>query len=209
MLDGDWSSDVCSSDLINLAIAHAHTKKTLLIDSDMRRPAVSKGLDIPPGAKGLSNFVAGTANLQECLLPVEGSSLMLMPSGTIPPNPLELLLSQRFKDTLEQLGQHFEVIIIDSPPVELVTDALVIAALTDGVIYVTRAESTPYQIARKGIQRVRRADGHLLGVVLNQFDFAKAEKYYGDYSGYGKYGYGQAGYEGGYGLTYGEETSKG
>lgn len=194
---------------INLAIAHAHTKRTLLIDSDMRRPAVSKGLDIPAGAKGLSNFVAGTASLQECLLPVEGSSLMLMPSGTIPPNPLELLLSQRFKETLEHLAQHFEIIIIDSPPVELVSDALVIAALTDGAIYVTRAESTPYQIARKGLQRIRRAEGHILGVVLNQFDFAKAEKYYGDYSGYGKYGYGQAGYEGGYGLTYGEETTKG
>jgi len=188
---------------INLAIAHAHTKKTLLIDADMRRPAVSKGLDIPAGAKGLSNFVAGSATLQECLLPIEGSSLMLMPSGSIPPNPLELLLSQRFKETLEHLGKHFEVIIIDSPPVELVSDALVIAALTNGTIYVTKAESTPYQVARKGIQRIRRADGQILGVVLSQFDVAKAGKYYGDYSGYG-----YQGYQGGYGVTYGEEGSK-
>nr|WP_254431930.1 polysaccharide biosynthesis tyrosine autokinase [Azonexus fungiphilus] len=193
---------------INLAIAHAHTKKTLLIDADMRRPSISKGLEIPPGAKGLSNFVAGTATLQECLVSVEGSSLMLMPSGTVPPNPLELLLSQRFKDTLEHLGKHFEVIIIDSPPVELVSDALVISALTNGTIYVTRAESTPYQMARKGIQRIRRADGQILGVVLNQFDVAKAEKYYGDYSGYGKYGYGE-GYQGAYGASYGEEPGKG
>lgn len=194
---------------INLAVAHAHTKKTLLIDADMRRPAVSKGLEIPAGSKGLSNFVAGTASLQDCLLPVEGSNLMLMPSGSIPPNPLELLLSQRFKDTLEHLGQHFEIIIIDSPPVELVSDALVIAAQTNGVIYVTKAESTPYQIARKGIQRVRRADGQILGVVLNQFDFIKAEKYYGEYLGYGKYGYGKAGYAGGYGVAYGDESGKG
>lgn len=188
---------------INLAIAHAHTKKTLLIDADMRRPAVSKGLEIPAGAKGLSNFVAGSATLQECLLPMEGSSLMLMPSGSIPPNPLELLLSQRFKETLEHLGKHFEVIIIDSPPVELVSDALVIAALTNGTIYVSKAESTPYQVARKGIQRIRRADGQILGVVLNQFDVAKAGKYYGDYSGYG-----YQGYQGGYGVTYGEESGK-
>jgi len=188
---------------INLAMAHAHTKKTLLIDADMRRPAVSKGLDIPVGAKGLSNFVAGSATLQECLLPVAGSSLMLMPSGSVPPNPLELLLSQRFKETLEHLGKHFEVIIIDSPPVELVSDALVIAALTNGTIYVSKAESTPYQVARKGIQRIRRADGQILGVVLNQFDMAKAGKYYGDYSGYG-----YQGYQGGYGVTYGEESGK-
>jgi polysaccharide biosynthesis transport protein len=193
---------------INLAVAHAHTKKTLLIDADMRRPAVSKGLDIPVGAKGLSNFVAGTATLQECLIPMEGSSLMLMPAGNVPPNPLELLLSQRFKDTLAHLAKHFEIIVIDSPPVELVSDALVVASMADGVIYVSKAESTPYQIARKGLQRIRRADGHVIGVVLNQFDVAKAEKYYGTYSGYGKYGYGKAGYQGGYGVSYGEETSK-
>lgn len=193
---------------INLALAHAHTKKTLLIDADMRRPAISKGLDIPGGAKGLSNFVAGTASLKECLLPVEGSTLMLMPSGSVPPNPLELLLSQRFKETLEHLGQHFEVVIIDSPPVELVSDALVIATQADSVIYVVRAEATPYQIARKGLQRLRRAEGKILGVVLNRFDVAKAEKYYGDYSGYGKYGYGKDGYQGGYGPSYGEEASK-
>ena len=65
-----------------------------------------------------------------------------------------------------------------------------------------------YQMARKGIQRIRRADGQILGVVLNQFDVAKAEKYYGDYSGYGKYGYGE-GYQGAYGASYGEEPGKG
>lgn len=192
---------------INLAIAHAHTKKTLLIDADMRRPMVSKGLEIPAGTMGLSNFVSGSAPLQKCLMQVQDSTLMLMPSGTVPPNPLELLLSQRFKETLVKLGEHFEVIIIDSPPVELVSDALVIAAQADGVIYVTRAESTPYQIARKGIQRIRRAEGNILGVVLNQFDVAKAEKYYGGYS-YGKYGYGTGAYQGGYGATYGDDEQK-
>ncbi len=192
---------------VNLALAHAHTKKTLLIDADMRRPAVSKGLEIPMGAKGLSNLVAGTAEQSECMIPVKDSSLMLMPAGTVPPNPLELLLSQRFKDTLAALSEQFEVIIIDSPPVELVSDALVLSAMADNVIYVSRAMSTPFQIARKGLQRVRRADGQVLGVVLNQFDFAHAEKYYGDYSGYGKYGYGSSGYAGGYGV-YGEPPAK-
>ena len=191
---------------INLAMAHAHTKKTLLIDADMRRPAVSKGLQVKPGAKGLSNFVSGTAELQECLVPVDDSDLVLMPSGAVPPNPLELLLSQRFKDALAELEKLFEVIIIDSPPVELVSDALVLSTMSNGVIYVARAESTPHQIARKGIQRVRRAGGQILGVVLNQFDVAKAEKYYGDYGGYGKYGYGKTSYSGGYSPTYGAEN---
>ncbi|MGE5469177.1 MAG: GumC family protein [Bacteroidota bacterium] len=192
---------------INLAMAHAHTKKTLLIDSDMRRPAITKGLDLSKGAKGLSNLVSGTATLDECLQHVEGSNLMILPSGTIPPNPLELLLSQKFKDTLAQLSELFDIIVIDSPPVELVSDALVISAMTTGVIYVAKALSTPYPLVKKGLQRIRRADGQIMGVVLNQFDFAMAEKYYGEYSGYGKYGYGVKGYQGGYGAIYGEEAA--
>ncbi len=194
---------------INLAMAHAHTKKTLLIDADMRRPAISKGLDLQAGAKGLSNLVSGTASLEECLQPVEGSTLMLMPSGTIPPNPLELLLSQKFKETLDHLAEVFDIIVIDSPPVELVSDALVISPMATGVIYVAKALDTPYQLARKGLQRIRRADGQILGVVLNRLDFALAEKYYGEYSAYGKYGYGKSGYQNGYGAVYGEDNATG
>jgi succinoglycan biosynthesis transport protein ExoP len=87
-------------------------------------------------------------------------------------------------------AKHFEIVIIDSPPVELVSDALVIAARASGVIFVTKAQRTPYPLVRKSLQRLRRADGHIIGVVLNALDFNKAEKYYGDYSGYGKHGYG-------------------
>jgi len=188
---------------INLAMAHAHTKKTLLIDADMRRPAISKGLGLQPGAMGLSNLVSGTAKLEDCLQQLEGSSLDIMPSGSIPPNPVELLLSQKFKDTLDHLMEVYDVVIIDSPPVELVSDALVISPMATGVIYVSRANSTPWQLARRGLQRIRRAEGQLLGVVLNRLDFAQAEKYYGEYSGYGKYGYGQTGY----GAVYGEDSS--
>ncbi len=179
---------------INLAIAHAQTKRTLLIDADMRRPAISKGLGLPMGASGLSNLVAGTASLEDCLLSVTGSNLKVMTSGTIPPNPLELLLSHKFKETLDRLAEMFDVIVMDSPPIELVSDALVIGSHATGVIYLTKAMQTPYQLSRKGLHRIRRAGGQILGVVLNQLDFMKAEKYYGEYSGYGKYGYGKRGY---------------
>ncbi|MFZ2267540.1 MAG: polysaccharide biosynthesis tyrosine autokinase [Azonexus sp.] len=188
---------------INLAMAHAHTKKTLLIDADMRRPAISKGLGLPTGVQGLSNLVSGAAKLEDCLQHLEGSSLAIMSAGSIPPNPVELLLSQKFKDTMDHLLAIYDVIIIDSPPVELVSDALVISSMATGVIYVTKAMSTPWQIARRGLQRIRRADGQVLGVVLNNLDFVQAEKYYGEYSGYGKYGYGQTGY----GAVYGEDSS--
>lgn len=181
----------------NLANAHAHTKKTLLVDADMRRPSVAKSYGLDPLSLGLSELVAGTAKLSDCIHKVEGSNLMVMTSGAIPPNPLELLHSARFTQALEVLAQNFEIIIIDSPPVELVSDAMVIAAVASDVIFVTKAVSTPYPLARKSLQRLRRANAHIVGVVLNSLDFSKAEKYYGEYSGYGKHGYGT------YGTTYG------
>lgn len=188
---------------INLALAHSQTQRTLLIDADMRRPAVGRGLELPPAAKGLSNLVSGSAELNECVHLLDGSQLSVIPAGTLPPNPLELLMSERFRQTLVELGTRFDTIIIDSPPVELVSDALVISTEATGVIYVVKAHDTPYQLVRKGLQRLQHAQGHLLGIALNQFDFARAEKYHGEYSGYGKYGYGKYGYRAGYGAPYG------
>ena len=187
---GEGKTTLCT----NLALAHAHTKKTLLIDADMRRPQVGRNLDLAPGTKGLSNLVAGTASVEECVHPVQGSTLMLLPAGDVPPNPLELLLSQRFRETLAKLQEEYEVILIDSPPVELVSDALVLAPMADSVIYVVRAMETPYPLARKGLTRLQRAGGKVLGVVLNQMDFERAQKYYGEYSGYSQYGYNSYGY---------------
>lgn len=191
----------------NLAMAHSATKRTLLLDADMRRPSVVKSYGLDNSRPGLSELVAGTANLDDCVQKVADSKLIVLGSGAIPPNPLELLLSERFTHTLEALAKHFEVIVIDSPPIELVSDALVIASHSTGVIFVSKAQSTPYALARKGLRRLTRANAHIIGVVLNALDFKKAEKYYGEYSGYGKHGYGKHGYGkggyGAYGSTYG------
>ena len=178
----------------NLAMAHAKTQRTLLIDADMRRPTLAKAFDLPPAGKGLSNLVAGTAPESECLVKPKGSELTLLPAGALPPNPLELLSSKRFAQTLASLKERFDIIIIDSPPVELVSDALMISVHVSGVIYVAKAFETPTPLIAKGLEHLRRAHGNLLGVVLNQFDFEQAHKYHGDQSGYSQYGYGQYGY---------------
>jgi capsular exopolysaccharide synthesis family protein len=159
----------------------------------MRRPQIGKRLGLPAGAKGLSDLVSGAAPLEACVHRLAESALWVMPVGHLPPNPLELLLSQRFRDTLAALGRQFEVIVIDSPPVELVSDALVIGPLASGVIYVVKAMRTPHPLARKGIARLQRGGAKMLGVVLNHLDFARARKYYGDQSGQGRYG-GEYGY---------------
>ncbi len=182
----------------NLAFAFSQVKKTLLIDADMRRPKIGRLLG---GANsnllGLSQLVSGEATLERCVYPVEqGMQLSVLPAGRIPPNPLDLLASHRFTDAMERLAANFEVIVIDSPPVQLVSDALVLSNIATDVVYVVKADDTPYPLARLGLRRLRRVNAPILGVVLNQLDALRADRYYGEYSGYGrryynkKYGYG-------------------
>ncbi len=182
----------------NLAFALGQVKKTLLIDADMRRPKIGRLLG---GANsnliGLSQLVSGEATLERCVYPVEqGGQLSVLPAGRIPPNPLDLLASHRFTDAMERLAATFEVIVIDSPPVQLVSDALVLSNIATDVVYVVKADDTPYPLARLGIRRLRRVNAPILGVVLNQLDALRADRYYGEYSGYArryynkKYGYG-------------------
>jgi polysaccharide biosynthesis transport protein len=174
---------------VNLALAHAQTKTTLLIDADMRRSQVARALGITGGVKGLTNLVAGDASIDECLVSLKDTNLLVLPVGDLPPNPLELLLSQRFKDVLAQLSERFEMVIIDSPPVELVSEALVLAPMATSIAFVVKAMSTPAPLARKSIMRLQRAGGNILGLVVNQLDFDRAQRYYGEYGGsYGSYG---------------------
>jgi len=194
---------------VNLALAHAQTKKTLLIDCDMRRSQVSRALNMPPGKHGLSNLVAGTAPEAACFHQVTDSALTVLPVGDIPPNPLELMLSQRFKDLIRRLSDEYEMIIIDSPPVELVSEALVLAPMAHSTAFVVKAMSTPAPLVRKNLMRLQRAGANILGVVVNQLDFRHARLYYGEYGAssynYGGYGYGAS--EGGK-LTYGAAATQ-
>jgi len=173
----------------NLALAFAQTKKVVLVDADMRRPSIYKLFGKELNSPGLSNLVAGSTPAAECIFKIEGLDLFVVPSGPIPPNPLELLLSQRFEETLQKLHEMFEMVIIDSPPVQLVSDAMVIARNCTGMVYVVKADDTPYQVARNGVKRLRLAKANIIGVALNHMDFERADKYYGEYTGYYKYGY--------------------
>lgn len=174
---------------VNLALSFAHTKRVILVDADMRRPSVGKLFGKESTAPGLSSFVSGTATAQESIFRVEKTELYVLPAGVIPPNPLELLLSKRFEDTLQKLMDMFDIVIIDAPPVMLVTDAMVIARRCTGLVYVVKADDVPYQVARNGIKRVRQSGVNIIGVALNQLDFERADRYHGEYTGYAKYGY--------------------
>jgi len=178
----------------NLAFAFAQVKKTLLIEADMRRPKLGRVLGDDGSRPGLSEFVAGSANAGRAIFEISGSKLHVMLAGQVPPNPLELLSSPQFASVMEKLKELYEVIVIDSPPVQLVSDAVMLSQMATSVLFVVRADSTPYPVARHALNRLHRADAPVLGAVLNKIDLEKADAYYGEYSGYGnryyrKYGY--------------------
>ena len=179
-----------TSTSINLALALAQTKRTLLIDADMRRPQVGIRLGLAANAKGLSNLVTGTASLKECVHQIEGSPLLVMPSGDVPPNPLDLLVSQRFKEVIRHLQPQLDFILIDTPPVELVSDAMAVGPMATSTIYVVRATETPVPVIRKGLSRLQRSGANIMGVIVNGLNFEDAQRYYGE------------SVNGGYGNTY-------
>jgi len=179
-------------------------KKVLLIDADLRRPKIGKLVGRDSRSPGLSDLVAGQAQPTQCIFLHEASGIHILAAGTVPPNPLELLSSKRFDEALAKMKEAFDIIVIDSAPLQLVSDSLVLSQHASSVIYVVKADSTPYQVAQNGLKRLRRVAAPVLGVVLNQLDLERAERYYGEYSGYRSY----KGYKKGkYGKTYGGEAS--
>lgn len=176
----------------NLAVAFGQMGKTLLIDADMRRPSVATNFGIKLSAPGLSNLVAETAEPRTCIHRVEGMGIDIIPAGVVPPNPLELLSSKRFATVLASLEKHYDRIIIDSAPCEVVSDALILSTFASAVIYVVKADSTNFKAVKSGVARLRESNAALTGVVLNQVNVDKESAYgYGRYYGgyYDYYGY--------------------
>ncbi|RKZ48962.1 MAG: lipopolysaccharide biosynthesis protein [Gammaproteobacteria bacterium] len=174
----------------NLAAAVAQMKKTLLIDADMRKPVVAPSYHLGKEAKGLSELVSMSAELSECIHKTDIELLDVLPSGKLPPNPLELLASNRFKLVIDTLKKHYEYIIIDSAPVVAVSDPRVLARIADGVVFVVKADATSHQLAKKGVKKLLELHAHIVGTVLNQVSPSKKSKY-GDYDSnyYSYYGY--------------------
>lgn len=165
---GEGRTTLCT----NLALAHSQSKRTLLLECDFRNPSIAVRLGLPPQAKGLTDLVWAGAPVSECLHDVPGSSLMVMPAGTIRPNPDELLLSRAFQDTLKSLAYRVDVVIIDAPALDSGSDALLLAQYVNDTIYVVKAGSTPRQRALKGIEQLKRAGANILGLVLNDLESA-------------------------------------
>jgi succinoglycan biosynthesis transport protein ExoP len=198
MVTSSVPSEGKSTSAINLAVAIGQMERVLLIDADMRKPTIAKVLNLPPNSPGLSNLVAGTATLDDCILHMEDANIDVLTSGLIPPNPSELLSSHKFAELLRKFAQEYDRVIIDSPPTLLVSDALLMSKVVDAVVYVIRSDITTHQTVRTGVNRLLAVKAPIIGVILNKVNMKKAAQYYGAYSSYYAYG----------GYVYGHDAKK-
>lgn len=178
---------------VNLAVTLAQLgDRTLLVDSDLRKPGIRRALNMTVGKdSGLSSYLAGVSSLEEVTIPHPAiSNLAALTTGPVPPSPADLLSSHRMRDALIELRRRFKFIVIDSPPVMAATDAVILSALTDGVLLVVRSGSTPKEAFTRSRDLLSGVKCRLLGVVLNGVD-SNAPDYYYSYRYYPyAYGYG-------------------
>jgi receptor protein-tyrosine kinase len=137
-----------------------------IIDADLRRPRVHRYLNIV-GAAGLTNILAGMAELDDVIQPYGDGTLSVLASGPTPPNPSELLASGLMVTLVDQLREKNDFVLIDTPPILPVADASGLAAITDGVVLSVRHGQTRRELVERSVGIIERVDGKTLGVVLN------------------------------------------
>ena len=166
----------------NLAIVSAQTGlRTLLVDADLRRPSVHKAFQLHSPI-GLSAFLTGdTADLEDITHKTEVPNLDVICCGSVPTNPSELIGSARMKAFLDLVSDKYDRIVLDCPPISAVSDPLVIAAKTDGVVFVCKFNKIRREHARRSVQRIQAAGIHIMGVVINDIDFEGKDSYYYSY----------------------------
>jgi non-specific protein-tyrosine kinase len=173
----------------NLGVVIAQNgKRVALIDADLRRPNIHKVFDIP-NRMGLSGlFVMPEVNLDGSLQKTVTEGLYTLPAGDVPPNPAELLGSEKLSEILRLVSEKADMVIIDSPPIVAVTDSAVLAHRVDGVILVVKPGVTKMAAARQAFEQLNRVGANVVGVILNEVDFAQSRYHYYQYKGY-YYGY--------------------
>jgi capsular exopolysaccharide synthesis family protein len=182
-LKGDGKTSVAT----NLAVAFARAgKQVILVDADLRSPQVAARMGTPP-MPGLSEVISGNSDVQDALTEIEpfGSYLRVLAGGSIPPNPSEMLGSARMSTILAEVSEISDLVLIDTPPVLVVSDAFPLFEQVAGIVGVSRLEQTPREAITRAIDVASSAGGRVLGMV------ATGAKQAGDGYGYG-YGYGEA-----------------
>ena len=183
-------------------------KKVLLIDADLRKSVFATRYTTTDGdVVGLSEYLSGQANFEDIVYSTQNENLYMIFAGAVPPNPVELLSSAKFKQLVLNARNEYDYVIIDAAPLGAVIDASAISAFTDGAILVVTANEISYRFAQDVKQQLEKSNCRVLGAILNRIPMRNGsyynnyyKKYYGRYK---KYGYGKYGKYGRYGGYYG------
>lgn len=161
----------------NLALCMAQgDKKVVLIDCDLRRPSLHKKFKLS-NLEGLSDIMIGKKDLNQ-VINRYNKNLVLITSGKIPPNPSEMLSSKAMSNLLDKLKADFDYIILDTPPVQAVTDSQILSTKADGTILVIRADRTRRESVQNAVSLLKKVNSHIIGTVLNGIDASRNKYYY-------------------------------
>ena len=184
-----------STSAANLAITLAQTEsKVLLIDADMRKPVQHKTFHVK-NTEGLSTLIIQKSNFENSIKHGSTENLDILPSGPMPPNPSELLASEQFRKLLEQLAERYDYVILDTPPINVVSDAMVMKDAISGILLVLRYAVTTFEELSDCMKQIELAQANVLGFVLNDVHRTHNSSYY-NYKYKYKYKYGYGGYYG-------------
>jgi capsular exopolysaccharide synthesis family protein len=173
----------------SIAIALAQGgKRVCIVDADLRRPRLHRIFD-RVGDAGVTNALIGDAIVDEIAKPTIVPNLWSIPAGPLPPNPADLLQSERFRKFIDEMRRRFDHIIVDSPPLVAVTDSAIISTLVDGTIFVVRAFQTGRHVSAQGLRALRDVEAPIVGAVLNAVNLNRHEYNYYHYYYYKREGY--------------------
>lgn len=168
----------------NFAITCADQgNKVILLDADLRRPTIHKTFGLKNNL-GLSNYLSGNAKLNEIIQSSSIQNLYVVTSGPIPPNPAELIGSDRLKYLLQELGKEFDLLILDSPPVNTVTDTQILATVTDGVVMVVPQGIATKLDVRHAKESLELVHANIIGAIMNRVTVQKTGYYGMNYGAY-------------------------
>ncbi|KMT60361.1 putative capsular polysaccharide biosynthesis protein [Listeria fleischmannii 1991] len=150
-------------------------KRVLLIDLDLHRPRLSKSL-CGQNTKGLMNILREDGDLNDYVLSLNEDNLYLLPTGPLPPNPLEVISSDTLKELIAAISEDFDYVFIDTPPVRILSDSRVVATLCDGVIFVVKNGETKMQELKEAKEAISKTGTPIIGAILNGYTYNKKAK---------------------------------
>ncbi|WP_282156712.1 GumC family protein [Vibrio diabolicus] len=167
-----------TSTSINMAVSFSKMEKVLIIDCDLRRPSIAKRFGIAESSPGLTHILTMDTPIKDCVTHIKEANLDVLSAGLIPPNPQELLASDRFKKLLEHFQNKYDRIIIDTPPLLSVSDALILGQYANGLITVIRSESTKLSLVNLALSKQIQHSVPSLGVLITQAKTKEGETLY-------------------------------